>query len=72
MEKYVIKLSGGCHDDFYEYNIVVESECKDNIEYVLLSKLEEKDRITNYLFDSYVIYTLDEWVEKNTVSLNVL
>ena len=72
MRKYVLELSGGGEGDFYEYNVVVESECKDDIEYELLSKLKDEYRITDYLFENYVIYTLDEWVIKNTVSINVL
>lgn len=72
MGKYVLELSGGGEGDFYEYNVVVESECKDDIEYELLSKLKDEYRITDYLFENYVIYTLDEWVVKNTVSINVL
>ena len=47
MKKYVISLSGGGEGDFYEYNIVVEAKCKDDIEYELLSKLEEKCRVTS-------------------------
>ncbi len=73
MEKYVIELSGGsCEADCYEYNVVVEAKCEDDIEYELLSKLKDKYRITNYQFENYIIYTLDEWVVKNTVSINVL
>lgn len=71
--KYVIELSGGsCEGDCYEYHVVVDAKCKDDIEYELLSKLDRKCVNTDYIFENYIIYTIDEWVNRNTISLNDL
>ncbi len=72
MEKYIVNLSGGGEGDFYEYNVVIEANCKDDIDYALLSRLEKGCGLRGHMFEHYNIYTLNEWINNNTVSISDL
>lgn len=73
MIKFIVEFTGGEYDEHYYYVQVIESKCKDDLEYKLLEilKTEPEDRLFkhNLSFDRYVIYTLEEWIKRQTITL---
>ena len=74
MKKFIIKLSGGDYDDYYQYNVSVIANSKDEIEFKLL-KLLEISKCSfgiiseDMIFQDYEIYTLDEWFNNSIIKL---
>lgn len=72
MKKYVLHISGGQYDDFFESYIPFETDDIDRFESDIL---DSKDKWETYhifhdgeqlFFGWYKIYTLGEWFEVNS------
>ena len=66
MDKFIVILQGGNEGDFFEYPIVVEAKSKFEVEHKMLIMLEESNGIRGLYFETFEIYTLNEWLDNNT------
>lgn len=67
---FIVKChTGNCEVSHYEWIEIIEGPSKDDVEYHILSS--EKDGRYNIredlLFETYELYSLEEWVEKNKI-----